>query len=250
MLAGVAPETGSQAMAKVAGAPMDERALLLKGFDNAGVTATRQTFSGSPYVTQAREAIRRTAGTKGVETFNDMLDDYIAGGTEKSLGNPKGNVPMGKGNPLRRMPPSEWEADKEDWAKAAKYGSDPQTQAIKAKLSRALADGMRDHLESLTPEYDAAGKPIPGAVGRIEQLNRQYQSTLPLTETVNDAELPRGAPAGQSFKNPLGGLPYNEAGRAGLLLRGPGVQNTARYTPEALTTLARILALSHPQPAH
>ena len=247
----VAPETGSLTMERVAAAPMDERNLLLQAFDNSGVRATRQTFSGSPYVTEAREAIRRsTNGDAGVKTFNKMLDDYIAGGTEQSFGNPKGNVPMGKGNPMRRMGPAEWESDKELWAKSSKYGSDPETQAIKARLNRALTDAMRDHIESLTPALDAQGRPIPGGVGRIESLNRQYQTTLPQTDVIRNAELNPPPPPGFSLRDWTGGMPYNEAGRAGLALSSPsGIPRTgARVTPEALLTIGRLMALygAHP----
>ena len=237
-LTDVAPETGSSAIRGAMSSPMDERALILRGFSNGPQPRiTRMTFSGSPRITEAREAIRRGFGTPGVRSFNTMLDDWINGGTELSHGNPRGNVARGPGNRMRPMTLQEVEPEKEALANAAKYGTDPQNTAIRAQLNRALSDAQREFIESFTPPA------VPGGVGRIEALNREYQSMLPLRDVIDAAELPRGPDVDMQKI-------FNE-GRFGYAMRHPAgtPQLAARYGPEALTTIARIMNLARRQPA-
>lgn len=223
--------SGFEAMGRRQRGLMDAKNELIQSATDAGITRTRQDFT-SHVAAERSQVARGPNGTKNVERFDKLLDDFIAQGRV----DPK--KPLGKGNPMKRLTPNEWEADKKLWADYVanwSAGSNDKKTVADA-LNRALSRGMRERIEELTPGA------VPGDPGAIASLNRQYRSNLPLEYALEDAEKIRGG-AVRARPNPRAPLtittsgPQRLGGHIGLALDNPALRGATEYGPTSLYAL-------------
>jgi hypothetical protein len=130
---------------------------------------------------------------------------------------------------MKQLDPTQWEKLKEDWADWAQkaYKGSDEKLAVLDRFSAAIAKAAREKIEALTPPA------VQGGIGRIAELNRRYQNTIPITDALRNAEMPRASTGSLKDLNPLHLASPSLRGRAGLLLTEPLLYEVLQQAPRS-----------------
>jgi hypothetical protein len=226
---------------------MTRRAEILKDATSRGVTYTAQDFT--THLPELRKDMRLGPnGVKNSETLQSVIDDFITQFREPdrvvkyktSTGKVATRTVKGK---MLQFTPENVEMLKEKWqtwAQNAYKTKNAEKLAVLEKFTEAIAKGMKERLQELTPAA------VAGGVGELEAINRAHQASLPLEQALYDAEKPR-ASLGGSLKdlNPVHLMTPPVRGRAALLgdvLAGPTARAVGPHaTTGALYSLMELL---------
>ena len=200
----------------------NERNALIDAARQRGVTATRYDFVG-PLQAEREQIASLPNGSANAKRFDALWKDFIKQGRVHP------DLPPGPNNPMKQLDPTQWEKLKEDWAGWAKkaYKGSDEKLAVLDRFSAAIAKAAREKIEGLTPPA------VQGGIGRIAELNRNYQNTIPITDALYNAELPRASTGSLKDLNPLHLASPSLRGRAGLALTEPVLYDYLRQAPRS-----------------